>query len=1790
MRRRFRQRLMAEALEPRALMAGLPDAGSLPSVSVVEGNLLVVGSATSDNVIIETSADLQTRVILNDVPQPIVLANGQLVDSLDVTSTGGFVIAQLGDGANELRATGAARLLALGGNGPDILQAGSGQAIFFGKSGSDRFLGSPQNDLLVGGSDSDIFTGGLGDDRIQGANLLLADFNSWATAQGVPQNVADIVRHYAELATTATDVRDSSIDQFSESADRSWVLTNSSLLGSGTDQISGIESVNLTSTLVGASFDVSGWTGSGGLHGDSATVISRHDSDVVLTDSTLTTSAGMALTLSGATAAQLTGGSVRNRWNAAAFTGTLQVDTQGRSIEIATGGDAPSDVDVLIVQQPLASLSVVAGTTYLSGLIQTVTGGTVTINAAGPIVDANDFGGTPTNNITTSHLTLQAVGGIGRAGVRVQPPDEASFQAMALETQTPAIIISNVENGDVAVVNRQAPVGALEIQQINNGGGSAFIENFGDEFNGITVNGPVTILGSAVIVSHSPLIITGTMESTTGGSIALSADQLQVADGGVIKTDGAVNLAVSAADFTNADLSDASLTFSRDFARVNLTGASFGSLVTSGNFATIDLGGANFSSFYNSGSFATINLLGADFESLVNTGSTTTINLGGADFSSLTSSITGGNIDLRGADFSALVNSGNDVTINLGGADFSSLGVSIEQSSITVGGADFDSLISTGTGTVINLGGADFSTLVGSLDGSTINLGGVDFDSLTSTGTGSTINLGGVDFGSLTGGLDGSTINLGGVDFDSLTSTGTGSTINLGGVDFSSLTGGLDGSTINLGGVDFTSLTNSGANTQIIAAGVDFGTLVGTPGTINLNGSRFDTFSGQDYSIQVARTRFTTLTNTETATGTSIALAATDFTLLLNNASESLVRVRQSSFEVVINQNNSQTSLDIEGDGESNTVINRGNTAVIRFAAGGGNDVFVNDARLPDTQGNQSVLDIDLGSGWDRTVLGGRNVIGTVIGGANDDLFLFAGELTGRIRIGEDAGVDRDALDFSSLRVAPGATGVTVDLSSSSTQAIFSGLSLTLSSDQGIEDVVGSEGSDVIRGNARSNQISGADIVDDRLSDGPAWNGRSQRVFLDFDSRTDGSERVYTSAERQAIVARLGAVYAGFHVEFWLTPPTTGEYATIYFNQSRDDGQPGGYSSEVDFGNRNLGGSSIVQINGLLDRPGGPAATTENVVSASVWIAAHELLHLFGARHADAFGPIGFGLNALPGKSALYINPIYDGPSAAYETNSHISASPGMTGFTLWDLVSETHFGERELFKLAFSEVAPTTPDGRLVVAEQAGDHSSLTPTGSQLLNLSSLSIPNTMPRGLNAGKELRAAAVNVLGSVAAGQRDLYRIEGRRGDLMNMQVLSKALNRIQDAGFGLDCVLTVYDANGKALITSDDDFESNDPNLIDFHLPADGTYYVEVRGYSADASGKYELVIFRFDAANGKDGGDILEGRAGDDTLVGGNGNDTYVFSGQQLGNDLVIEDARLNQEGTGTRDNRDALDFRRFGGPVALDLSLTAAQVVSAGNLTLRLADVVIASAQPATSNAIEDVFGSPASDTIRGNSRNNVLYFGDQLAGAVDTVSGSNGEDQLDFSARSAGITLDLQSVGSRQTIATDHQLQLAADDIENVTGTQFNDVITGGSGSNVLVGLGGNDQLYGNSGDDVLLGNAGNDYLAGGSGHDLLIGGLGADRLIGGSGRDTLIAGAVEAELTNRFWEELQLLRAIEDAWSAHRVLASDWNRVVANSVDDAIDQLTGGGDEDLFLISAADSTDFRTSSEVETLVVK
>ncbi len=304
----------------------------------------------------------------------------------------------------------------------------------------------------------------------------------------------------------------------------------------------------------------------------------------------------------------------------------------------------------------------------------------------------------------------------------------------------------------------------------------------------------------------------------------------------------------------------------------------------------------------------------------------------------------------------------------------------------------------------------------------------------------------------------------------------------------------------------------------------------------------------------------------------------------------------------------------------------------------------------------------------------------------------------------------------------------------------------------GIEKVVGTQASDRILGNDRSNQLYGASFATSAPSNPVARTQPTQWVLLDFVSATDIGEYNYTPADRATVIQGLEAVYYGydanglprtandpnrwFNVRFTQNVndiPLGTQYVTITFNQTPATGNPGGESSEIDFGNTNLGGSAVVQVHGLLGGTAlapkttisessissdfladmfedgeqtfgqrNPDNTAENFVALSTKIAAHELGHLLGLRHYDSFGPVGTGIHSPPGASAF--KPEYTGPSEAFETFNHLISSPASVGSDRKNDIGSLFFGEREAVKLAFAASDAT----QTRVTETVGLHQTL--------------------------------------------------------------------------------------------------------------------------------------------------------------------------------------------------------------------------------------------------------------------------------------------------------------------------------------------------------------------------------------------------------------------------------------------------------------------------------------------------
>jgi Ca2+-binding RTX toxin-like protein len=137
------------------------------------------------------------------------------------------------------------------------------------------------------------------------------------------------------------------------------------------------------------------------------------------------------------------------------------------------------------------------------------------------------------------------------------------------------------------------------------------------------------------------------------------------------------------------------------------------------------------------------------------------------------------------------------------------------------------------------------------------------------------------------------------------------------------------------------------------------------------------------------------------------------------------------------------------------------------------------------------------------------------------------------------------------------------------------------------------------------------------------------------------------------------------------------------------------------------------------------------------------------------------------------------------------------------------------------------------------------------------------------------------------------------------------------------------------------------------------------------------------------------------------------------------------------------------------------------------------------------DTIFGGADDDTIDGGAGIDKM-FGDT---GNDTFLGGDGADTMDGGADVDTVTYAQSTSGVKVSLATGlgYGGQAEGDtliSIENVTGTQYRDILVGSEGRNTINGGQGNDLISAGGDNDVVIGGYGNDVLGGGSGSDTFV----------------------------------------------------------------------------------------------------
>jgi uncharacterized delta-60 repeat protein/CSLREA domain-containing protein len=201
------------------------------TVSVVGGNLLVVGTDNADAITINATDATHASVSIN---------GGSAVAY--AFAAGGHIIVYGQGGNDAIVVNGNVNAELHGGGGNDTLTGGAGDDVIWGDGGDDVITGSAGNDVLIGGAGSDRLVGSAGHDLLISGELT-GTHNGGAYDYAALRAISDA---WAALWTPDTDLSSANDDVLDE-AGSSDMLTGSSghdwfIIGS-TDRITDANSV-----------------------------------------------------------------------------------------------------------------------------------------------------------------------------------------------------------------------------------------------------------------------------------------------------------------------------------------------------------------------------------------------------------------------------------------------------------------------------------------------------------------------------------------------------------------------------------------------------------------------------------------------------------------------------------------------------------------------------------------------------------------------------------------------------------------------------------------------------------------------------------------------------------------------------------------------------------------------------------------------------------------------------------------------------------------------------------------------------------------------------------------------------------------------------------------------------------------------------------------------------------------------------------------------------------------------------------------------------------------------------------------------------------------------------------------------------------------------------------------------------------------------------------------------------------------------------------------------------------
>ncbi|SFJ58302.1 M10 family metallopeptidase C-terminal domain-containing protein [Planctomicrobium piriforme] len=270
----------------------------------------------------------------------------------------------------------------------------------------------------------------------------------------------------------------------------------------------------------------------------------------------------------------------------------------------------------------------------------------------------------------------------------------------------------------------------------------------------------------------------------------------------------------------------------------------------------------------------------------------------------------------------------------------------------------------------------------------------------------------------------------------------------------------------------------------------------------------------------------------------------------------------------------------------------------------------------------------------------------------------------------------------------------------------------------------------------------------------------------------------------------------------------------------------------------------------------------------------------------------------------------------------------------------------------------------------------------------------------------------------------------------------------------------VFGLNASENIGSDFIADASGTDLLDFN---GGSLGVSIKLNSTSTQIVNSNLTLRlnsgvaFENVTGTTGNDSFTGNSLNNVFTGAEGNDSYYFNtSTALGIDQVNDSS-----------GNDFIDFTGSNLPVVVSLATTSQQAVNA-NLQLKLSSGASierltggSKDDSLTGNALANVItGGAGNDVLTGLAGDDIYIFDTTVALGSDTVNDSAGMDLLDFSASTAGVSINLgttaaQVVNSKLTLTLTNSSA-----IENATGGSGNDTFIANKLDNILTGNAGND----------------------------------------------------------------------------------------------------------------------------------